>query len=81
MIFSFLIIHNRVSFFLFASKVFLIAILLGTTSQPQILVTGGPTGPLGSTYPLLFRLKGFFINSDQYIQTSLYEVYLMAPEI
>ena len=71
-----------VSSFLSASKVFLIAILLDTAqpAHPQsIVLTSGRTGPLGSTFPLLFRCIGFLIYSDQYIQTSLC-VYVMTAE-
>ena len=69
-------------FFLSASKVFLIAILLDIVqpAHPQsIVLTSGQTGPLGSTFPVLFRCIGFLIYSDQYIQTSL-DVYVMTPE-
>ena len=71
-----------VSSFLSASKVFLIAILLDIVqpAHPQsIVLTSGQTGPLGSTFPVLFRCIGFLIYSDQYIQTSSC-VYVMTAE-
>ena len=52
-------------------NVFLIAILLVRHPSIFIIAISVRTGPLGSTFPMLFRLKWFFIYSDQSLQNYL----------
>ena len=61
-------VSTWVSSFLSASNVFLIAIRSAWASAHW---------PLGSTFPVLFRLEWFFIYSDQFLQTAFY----ISPEI
>ena len=60
-----------VSSFLSASNIFLIVILL---DPPHFLVLSDGTGALGTTFPVLFQLKGIFIYSDQFVQNALYVI-------
>ena len=55
------------SSFLSASN-FLIVIRLAVTH----FYTPGWNGPLGSTFPVLFRVKWFFIYSNQFLQNAFY---------
>ena len=61
-----------VSTFLSASSVFLIAIRVAPSGSGTNFFTPGRNGPLRNTFPVLLRVKWFFIYSDQFLQNALY---------